>query len=194
MSKIKDMKKVAASFVSEEVTSKVLKAGEHVCNVIKAYILHSMMNNDGSVKDKTTEYDDVTTQMYVEFGSTTGQGAIANRYQLEGFVHYKKLTNAEKESGKFTCSDDGYAMIEKDDKFYRINSEENTAAAHRILSQAFKALDLPVGSDLDSIQTAIDNKIDVTVVVKDNVYEGKTSQVVNYLKKAVDVEEIAEFN
>lgn len=195
MSKIKDMKAVASSFVSEEISSQVLPKGEYRCNLVKAYIIHSMMDNKGNPKEnRTTEYDDVTTQLYVEFGSTENKGAIANRYNLEGFVSYEKLSDEEKESGKFTCSEDGYAMIEKNDKFYRVNSEENTAAAHRILSQAFKAMNLPVGSDINSLDKAIEDKIEFTVVVKDNEHNNKTTQIVSYLKAAVSEEVIAEFS
>lgn len=195
MSEIKDIKKAAASFVSEEVSSQVLPAGEHRCVLLKAYVIHSMMDNKGNPKEnKTTEYQDVTTQVYTEFGSTENKGAIANRYNIEGFLAYDKLSDEEKESGKFTCSEDGYAMIEKNGKFYRVNSEENTAAAHRILSDAFKAMGIPVGSGLEAMDDVIAEKREVIVVVKDNDYNGKTTQVVSHLKTAVAVEEAAEFN
>jgi len=193
MSNVKDFAKIAASFISEEVTSRVLGLGDHRCVLTKAVITHSMMTNKGEVKEnKETEYEDVTGQVYVEFGSTAGEGAIAHRYQLEGFVAYEDLTPKEKESGRFTASSEGYAMIQKNGKFFRINSEEKTAACHRILSQAFKVFGLPTGSTLENVQDVIDNKTEFIVNVKMNKHDEKESPVVNYLKEVTEEVEITE--
>ena len=180
------------NFKSEDVSSAVLPAGRHAVKLVSWAIIHSMANNDGSPKqDKTTEYADVTPQVYTVFGSTENKGAIAHRFQLEGYKHYDDLTVKQKESGKFTCSEDGYAMVEKNGQFFRVVDEENTAAAHRILSQAMKGMNIPVGSGIDALDDVVEDARVFDVVVKEKEYEGRVRFEVSAVKPVAATVDIA---
>lgn len=188
MTTIKNFAKVAQNFVSQEVSSPVLEAGEHAVRLINAAVIHSKIDNKGNPKENADQhdYDDVTTQLYCEFGSVENKGAIAHRFNMEGFARYDDLTSEEKESGKFEVSagPEPYALqTNKDGSVTRVPSEKNTEAAQRILSQAFKTMGLPAGSTLDDLQTVIDEKREFIAVVREREYNGKVKPELHYLKE-----------
>jgi len=182
MSTVKSFVDTARKFTSEEVKSPILEKGKHKIRLVNFSIIHSGITNLGEIKERVTEYEDVTTQVYAEFGSTEGKGAIAHRFQIEGFKAYNKLTPDELESGKFEPSDEGYALVEKNGKKYRMPDEENTAAAIRILSQAFKAMGLPAGSTLEDMQTVIDERREFYGIVRMRTWENKEYPELHYLQ------------
>jgi hypothetical protein len=175
------------NFESEETSSEVLKAGQHACRLISWAGIHSMMDNKGNIKNKVTEYEDVTPQVYCVFGSTENKGAIAHRFQLEGYLHYDELSDKERESGKYTCSTEGYALIEKKGKFFRVQDEDNTASARRILSQAMAGMGIPAGSGLNALDDVCEDKLEFNVIVKEKSYDGKTYQEVSAIRKLAPV-------
>lgn len=185
MAELNKLADAFGAFESTEVSSDVLKAGQHACRLISWTGIHSAMDSKGNPKAKETEYEDVTPQVLCVFGSTENKGAIAHRFQLEGYRHYDTLTQKEQESGKFTCSTEGYALVEKKGKLYRIIDEDNTNAARRIMSQAMAGMGIAPGNGLTALDEVKDEKREFTVVVKETTYNGKTRyEVANIKKKA----------
>lgn len=192
MSEIKNYVSAAKDFTSVEVKSPVLEKGKHRLRLVNAAVIHSAMTNKGEPKETLKEYEDVTTQLYCELGSVEGAGAIAHRFQLEGFRSYDKLSPDEKESGKYEPSEEGYALVTKNSKKFRVPSEENTESAQRILSQAFKAMGLPPGSKINDLQTVIDDKTEFYGVVREREYNGKTFNELHYLQEIKEAAPVGE--
>jgi hypothetical protein len=151
------------SFESTETTSAVLKGGKHVVKLIQVMILHSFINSDGTVKDKEYDFKDPNPQVGLIYGND--QGAILTRNALLGYRKFDELPTKDKESGKYVCSADGYALDAK--TMERLPDAKRTADCRRILSRVFNAFDLPVGSGLNDLKAVIGTGKTVTIEVKE---------------------------
>lgn len=143
------MTEAAKNFQSVETSSEVLPAGQHNVQIVGLAISHSFANYDGSLKDKTFEWETPTPLVMVTFAD--GSRAIVHRYHILGYKKYEDLTAKQKESGDYEPSEEGYALKDGD----RIVDEDNTAAAQRILSQVFSAVGLKAGSTLDDLDNLV---------------------------------------
>jgi len=189
MSKVKNYAEIAQNFQSVETAGQILDKGKHKVRLVNAVVLHSGITKNGEPKENyDNDYSDVTTQLYVELGSTSDEGAIAHRFNLEGFLKYESLTPSEKESGKFQPSEGPTAYALKKDRsgnLVRVHDEENTMAAHRILSQAFKAMGLPAGSTIDDLEDVIEDRREFIADVGVETWDGKERSVLKNLLPAM---------
>jgi hypothetical protein len=173
--KVNKLNAAFEGFTSTEVTSEVLKAGEHEVRLMSFAAIHSKVHSNGEVKDKEYDYTDVTAQLYCVFGSTNNTGAIAHRFNLEAFKKYDDLETEVKERDDIVCSNEGWALkLDKNgENPERIADKAKTIGAHNILSQAMNAMGLPAGSGINDLATVRDEKKTFRISVVKKEYNDK---------------------
>ena len=145
------MQKAVEGFKSVETKSEVLPVGTHNVRIVKIAILDSFTNLDGTPKDFEEKPPWSIPTPLVAFTYADGERAIVHRNHLLGYLKYEKLTPEQKESGDY----EPYREYALDKNGERIPDKENTAAAHRIVSEVFKAAGLKPGSTFDDMDEMV---------------------------------------
>jgi hypothetical protein len=171
-----------------------LTKGDHTVRLVSYKPTTSFHNYDGSLKSNLPAYSNPTEQLAITVVSVAGKGGLTHRLNMDGYVRTKELTPAELESGKFTDVD-GYACAKDpaSGKLVRLTDEARTATCEGILDQMFAAMGLPVGSGIDSLDAAIQEKKEFVVNVTREEFgpEGKEQLRIGSFKKAKVAEPVA---
>jgi len=164
-----------------------LTKGEHTVRLVSYKPTNSFRNYDGTVKSNLPAYTNPTEQLAITVVSVAGRGGLTHRLNMDGYVRTKELTGAELESGKF-IDVDGYACAKDpaSGKLVRLTDEARTATCEGILDQMFAALGIPVGSGIDALDEAIQDKKEFVVNVTREEFgpEGKEQLRIGSFKKA----------
>lgn len=156
---------------------------DHPVRVARWGRLDSFTNIDGSTKENLPAWEDSTPQLFAILVSTLGKGSIVIRLNGAGYSKYEGLTKEQVESGKFEQAGD-YAITEVNGHKVRIEDPANTESCRNILNQFFGALDMPVGSKIDSLDEAVEEQRTMLCTVVKSEYEGKDQFRATRYKKA----------
>ncbi len=153
-----------------------LKEGEQVVRIIRAEVLTSFQNYNGSPKEDSKEWANATPQLAITVVAAEDgkSGGLTHRFNGCGYRKYNELSEKELASGKYEDIE-GYACYkDKEGDVVREESDDNTKACENILNQFAMAMQFPEGSDLmDSIEEAIQAKAAVKVTVINEPYNEK---------------------
>ena len=116
--------------------------------------LDSRHNWDSSEKEDLPEYKDACDQIGLLLKSD--KGFIPMRMNGCGYTRFDELTADQKKSGKF-IDIDGFAVHA--DTMERDISDDRTEKARNIMLQLFRALNMPEGSDLNALDTAVEDQL-----------------------------------
>lgn len=159
---------------------------DHPVRLARWGMINSFTNIDGTTKEKLPAWEDSTPQMFAILVSASGKGSIVIRLNGCGYQKWESLTKEQVESGKFEQAGD-YAIIDKDGHKVRLEDEANTESCRNILNQFFAALDMPVKSKIDGLDTAVEEQRTMLTTIVKSEYEGKDQFRATRFKKAAAV-------
>jgi hypothetical protein len=167
-----------------------LSEGNHEVRLVSYKETDSFHNYDGSLKDELPEYSNPCEQLAITLVAITGGGGLTHRMNLEGYVKFSELTTKEIQSGKFSDVA-GYACAinQKSKKLERIIDENKTKTCEGILDQFFASTGLPEGSGVNDLDTAIAEKMPLSITVVNDPFEGKDQlRIKSFRKIKADVD------
>jgi hypothetical protein len=179
MSKLSNYQSKAPEFMK-------LSEGNHDVRLVSYKETDSFHNYDGSLKAELPEYSNPCEQLAITLVAIKG-GGITHRLNLEGYVKFSELTTKEIQSGKFSdVNGFACAINQKTKKLERIPDENKTKTCENILDQFFASTNLPLGSGLNDLDTAIAEKMPLSIVVVNDPYEGQDQlRIKNFRKFSV---------
>ena len=153
-----------------------LEPGEHQVRLVKYEETNSFSKLNGDTKDNLPEWTDFTPQLAITVVATgKGKtGGMTHRLNGMGYLKYSELTEEQIASGDYSdCH--GYAVsADSEGDMVREASPEHSKECENIMNQFAAALKIKVGSKLEKgLDEAIANKVDFTIVVVNEPYEGK---------------------
>jgi len=174
------------SYASKAPEFQKLPEGDQNVRLVSYRVSDSFHQFDGSLKDNLPEYENPTEQLIVTCVSTSGKGGITHRLNMEGYTRFNELTDKQLQSGKFVDVD-GYACARdiKTKKLIRLSDPKRTATCEGILDQMFAAMNIPVGNGIEALEDVIAEKVEFTVKVTKEDWEGKDQYRIGSFKKAV---------
>lgn len=173
------------SYQSKAPEFQKLEKGDHDVRLVSYKTIDSFHNYDGTLKPNLPAYTNPTEQLVITVVSANGKGGLTHRLNMDGYVRFSELTEKEVKSGKFV-EIDSYACA-KDPKtgdLVRITDEARTKTCEGILDQMFAAMQIPVGSGLDALDEAIQNKVVFNINVTSEKYEDKDQLRIGSFRKA----------
>ena len=156
---------------------------DHPVRVARWGRIDSFTNIDGTTKENLPAWEDSTPQVFVILVSMLGKGSIVVRLNGCGYGKYESLTKEQIESGKFERAGD-YAITVVNGHKVRLEDPSNTDACRNILNQFFGALDMPIGSKIDSLDGAVEEQRTLLTTVTKGEYEGRDQFRASRFKKA----------
>jgi len=170
------MKDFFRSFKVSKPEFVTLKEGEQVVRIIRAQVLTSFQNYDGSPKEESKEWTNPIPQLAITVVAAEDgkSGGLTHRFNGEGCRKYNELSEKELASGKYEDIE-GYACYkDKDGDVVREESDDNTKACENIINQFAMAMQFEEGADLmNSIEEAIQTKATMQVTVINEPYNDK---------------------
>jgi hypothetical protein len=163
-----------------------LPEGENNVRMVRYQITDSKKNYDGSDKDKTTPWADVTPQIAITVVSATKgiSGGLTHRFNGLGFTKFEELTPLQLEKGRVLSNKkvakyenhEGYACYKNEQgQLVREVSAKHSESCKNILNQFASSLQIPEGTPLlDGLDAAVENGVEFKITVKEEMYEGKT--------------------
>jgi hypothetical protein len=181
MSKLSNYQSKAPEFMK-------LSEGNHDVRLVSYKETDSFHNYDGSLKAELPEYSNPCEQLAITLVAIKG-GGITHRLNLEGYVKFSELTTKEIQSGKFSdVNGFACAINQKTKKLERIVDENKTVTCMNIVDQFFASTGLPVGSGINDLDTAIAEKMPLSITVVNDPYDGQDQLRIKSFRK-VKVEE-----
>lgn len=169
-----------SGFKFEKPVVETLKEGNHSVKINSYSVTDSFHLLDGTVKDGLAEeieaeekWSDSTPQLAVVFVGS--EGVMTYRFNAKGYKHTEDFTAEELEDDKYTVIGDYVCVRNKDKKLVRIESEQRTQKAQRLLNQFLYSTNAEEGADLFEILDAcVESKLEIDIVVKKKQYNEKT--------------------
>ena len=169
-----------SGFKFEKPVVETLKEGNHSVKVNSYSVTDSFHLLDGSVKDGVVEeieseekWSDSTPQLAVVFVGLSG--VMTYRFNAKGYKHTEDFTAEELEDDKYTVIGDYVCVRDKEMNLVRIESEQRTQKAQRLLNQFLYATNAEEGADLfDILDACVESKLEIDIVVKKKQYNDKT--------------------
>lgn len=169
-----------SGFKFEKPVVETLKEGNHSVKVNSYSVTDSFHLLDGSVKDGVVEeieseekWSDSTPQLAVVFVGLSG--VMTYRFNAKGYKHTEDFTAEELEDDKYTVIGDYVCVRDKQKNLVRIESEQRTQKAQRLLNQFLYATNAEEGADLfDILDSCVESKLEIDIVVKKKEYNDKT--------------------
>jgi len=169
-----------SGFKFEKPVVETLKEGNHSVKVNSYSVTDSFHLLDGSVKDGVVEeieseekWSDSTPQLAVVFVGLSG--VMTYRFNAKGYKHTEDFTAEELEDDKYTVIGDYVCVRDKQKNLVRIESEQRTQKAQRLLNQFLYATNAEEGADLfDILDACVESKLEIDIVVKKKQYNDKT--------------------
>lgn len=169
-----------SGFKFEKPVVETLKEGNHSVKVNSYSVTDSFHLLDGSVKDGVVEeieseekWSDSTPQLAVVFVGLSG--VMTYRFNAKGYKHTEDFTAEELEDDKYTVIGDYVCVRDKQKNLVRIESEQRTQKAQRLLNQFLYATNAEEGADLfDILDACVESKLEIDIVVKKKEYNDKT--------------------
>jgi hypothetical protein len=181
MSKLSNYQSKAPEFMK-------LSEGNHDVRLVSYKETDSFHNYDGSLKAELPEYSNPCEQLAITLVAIKG-GGITHRLNLEGYVKFSELTTKEIQSGKFSdVNGFACAINQKTKKLERIVDENKTVTCMNIVDQFFASVGLKEGSTLNDLNTAIAEKMPLSITVVNDPYDGQDQLRIKSFRK-VKVEE-----
>ena len=151
--------------------------------------LDSRHNWDSSEKEDLPEYKDACDQIGLLLKSD--KGFIPMRLNGCGYTRFAELTADQKKSGKFVDID-GFAVIEE--TMERDISDDRTEKAENIVKQLFRALNMPEGSEINALDTAVEEAMpfQAKVTYETSTEYGEQVKVNGFKKVKVETPETSE--
>jgi len=161
-----------------------LGEGEHRVKLVKYMTSDSFTNYDGTMKKDLPGHNTPCPQLIISVVAVNNSGALVHRVNLGAYRKFNELTEKELKTGKFSDIDGFACIADKSGKLQRIPDEEREQSCISILDQLFHALQLPEGSGLDDLDTAIAGKTEFVVNVVNEPYDGRDQMRISKFKKA----------
>lgn len=187
-----------SGFTYEKPVVETLKEGNHSVRINSFSVTDSFHLLDGTVKEGLVEqveneekWSDSTPQLAVVFVSK--DGVMTYRFNAMGYKHVDDFTQEELEDDKYTVIGDYVCVRNKEKKLVRVESEQRTQKAKRLLNQFLFATGAEEGADLFGIlEGCVANKSEIDIVVKAKEYDERTVYDIAKFAKASELAEVNE--
>jgi hypothetical protein len=167
-----------------------LSEGNHEVCLVSYKETDSFHNYDGSMKAELPEFSNPCEQLVITVVAIKGAGGLTHRLNLEGYVRFSELTTKEIQSGKFSdVAGFACAIDQKTKKLVRIPDENKTKTCMNIVDQFFASTGLEVGSSLSDLDTAIAEKMPLSITVVNDPFDGADQLRIKSFRKVKKEEE-----
>lgn len=178
------------SYQSQAPEFQKLGKGDQRVRLVSYKATDSFHNYDGTLKDVLPKFVNATEQLIITVVSIiAGLGGLTHRLNLDAYLRWKDLTQAEVDSGKFVEIPEGDevyagAIDPKTKKLVRLTDENRTKTCIGILDQMMAAMQVPVGSGIEALDDVIAEKREFIVHVEVTDYQGKKQHRITGFKKS----------
>ena len=167
-----------------------LPKGDNRVRLVSYKATDSFHNYDGTLKDVLPKFVNATEQLIITVVAIiAGLGGLTHRLNLDAYLRWKDLSQAEVDSGKFVEIPEGDeiyagAIDPKTKKLVRLTDEGRTKTCIGILDQMMAAMQVPIGSGIEVLDDVIAEKREFIVNVAVTEYQGKKQHRILGFKKA----------
>ena len=136
--------------VKVEVRDMIIKAGKYAFKVLKAEMIDSRTNPDGSEKKRIPNYVDATPEVYMVIQDIVSKKTHVHRMALASFRKFNEFSQVDVKDNNISKDPrDGYALIaDKEGNLHRIPATEGDGyeAVLNIFSRFVQAIGLEEGT------------------------------------------------